>query len=501
MLVFTQQRPVNICCISIIRIAKRKKPEEFKIEKLKTQIADRLIFRVPGVRTLRLSLKVPKPGNPFSSTLMLVSGFAALIILGMVLLMLPVSSSSGQFTSPLNALFTATSAVCVTGLTVVETGVYWSTFGQVVLLALFQIGGLGFITGATVLLMAFTGRFGLRERLVVTESMGLERLGGLLGVVAKVALFSLIIEAAGAAVFYFHWLAAGDKSASLWTAIFHAVSAFNNCGMDIFGKGNSMAAFSGDALLLLVTALLVVLGSTGYVVIANMIAKRRFIKFSLDTKIVLVLTLALLVLGTLFFLGAEFSNPATLGPLSFPRKLLVAFFQAVVPRTAGFTAVDIAGLKQITLFFVLLLMFIGGAAGSTAGGLKVNTFGVLLMTVAGTLQGKSKIEAFGRQLTVETVYRAFTLFVFYLGVAGLVILALSITEVFPIDKIFFETVSALSTVGLSAGITPGLSIAGRLVIVFAMFIGRLGPLVLMATLSRRRPGADLEYPHETIRLG
>jgi trk system potassium uptake protein len=453
------------------------------------------------MRVLRLALKVPRASSPFSSTLLLVSGFAVLIILGTVLLMLPVSSSSGQFTSPLTALFTATSAVCVTGLTVVETGAYWSTFGQVVLLVLIQIGGLGFITGATVLLMAFTGRFGLRERLVVTESMGLERLGGILGVVAKVALFSLIIEAAGAAVFYFHWLVTGDNTTTLWTAVFQSVSAFNNCGMDIFGKYNSMTAFSGDALLLLVTALLVVLGSTGYVVIANMIGKRRFVKFSLDTKIVIVMTLALLVLGTLFILGAEFSNPATLGPLSFPRKLLVAFFQSVVPRTAGFTVVDIAGLKQITLFFVLLLMFIGGAAGSTAGGLKVNTLGVLVMTVAGTLRGKSKIEAFGRQLSVETVYRAITLFVFYLGAAGLVILVLSITEDFPIDKIFFETFSALSTVGLSAGVTPGLSIAGRFVIIFAMFIGRLGPLVLMATLGRRRPVADLEYPHETIRLG
>jgi trk system potassium uptake protein len=419
----------------------------------------------------------------------------------MILLILPISSSTGQFTSPLTALFTATSAVSVTGLIVVDTGTYWSVFGQGVLLALFQIGGLGFITGATVLLMAFAGRFGLRERLVITEAMGLDRLGGLLGVVAKVAVFSLIIEAAGAAVLYFQSLASGYEDISLWKSVFQSVSAFNNCGLDILGGVNSLSGFRENTLFLLITALLVILGSTGYVVIADMINKRRFYKLSLDSKIVLMITLALLLLGTIFIFGSEYSNQATLGQLSLPQKLGVAFFQAIVPRTAGFTALDIANLKSITIFFVLFLMFIGGAAGSTAGGLKVNTLGVLILTVVSTVRGKTRPEAFGRQLTTETVYRAITFFLFYLGIAGLVILILSITEDFPIDKLFFETFSALSTVGLSTGITTELSVAGRLMLVIAMFIGRLGPLLLMATLGRRRPVIDIEYPHETIRMG
>jgi trk system potassium uptake protein len=460
-----------------------------------------LVFRVPGIRTFRLPFKVPKPSNPFSSTLFLLAGFAGLILLGTILLTFPVSSSSGQFTSPITALFTATSAVCVTGLVVVDTGTYWSTFGQAVLLILFQIGGLGFITGATILLMAFAGRFGLRERLVITESMGLDRLGGLLGVVSKVAVFSLVLEAAGAAIFYFHWLATNDGTVSLWVSVFHSVSAFNNCGMDIFGGFKSLSDLQGDTLFLMITAILVILGSTSYVVIADVLGKHSFSKLLLDSKMVLIITLVLLAAGTLFIFGMEYSNQVTLGPLSIPSKITVAFFQAVVPRTAGFSAIDISGLKSITLFFVMGLMFIGGAAGSTAGGIKINTIGVLLLTVFSTLKGKSNIEAFGRQLTVSTVYRAVTLFLAYLGIAGLVILLLSITEVFTIEQILFETFSALSTVGLTAGVTPELSLAGRFIIISAMFIGRLGPLVLMATMGRRRSMADLDYPHETIRLG
>ncbi|MBN1190725.1 MAG: hypothetical protein JXA46_13305 [Dehalococcoidales bacterium] len=446
-------------------------------------------------------MKVPKSSNPFSSTLLLVAGFAGMIILGTILLIFPVSSSSGQFTSPVDAFFTATSAVCVTGLVVVDTGTHWSTFGQAVLLVLFQIGGLGFITGATVLLMLFAGRFGLRERLVITESMGLDRLGGLLGIVAKVALFSLIIELAGVCIFYIRGLVTGDGITSLWTAFFHSISAFNNCGMDIFGDYKSVSGFQGDTPFLLVTALLVITGSTGYIVIANILSKRKFNRLTLDSKMVLVSTLALITLASFIIFGLEYSNPATLGPLAVPQKMVVAFFQAVIPRTAGFSAIDVAGFRSSSLFFVIVLMFIGGSSGSTAGGIKINTFGVLIATVIGTLKGKPRIDVFGRQLPYETIYRAITLTVFYLGMAGLVMLLLSISEPFAIEKIFFETFSALSTVGLTTGITPYLSTGGKVIVILAMFIGRLGPLVLMATLGRRRIIADIEYPRESVRIG
>ncbi len=471
------------------------------IEEQNTGRIEKLIFRMPRVRALRMPFILPKPTNPLSSTLLLTYGFASLIILGAILLILPVSSSSGHFTSPIDALFTATSAVCVTGLVVVDTGTYWSTFGQGVLLALFQIGGLGFITGATLLLLAINRRFGLKERLAITEAMGIDRLGGTLGVVAKLVIFSLVAEGIGAVIFYFGGLGAGGAGTSLWTPIFHAVSAFNNCGMDILGDFKSLSGYQGNAVVLLVTAGLVIVGSTGYIVVADLLGKWSFSKLTFDSKVVLVTTFSLLVIGTLFYLIAEYSNPATLGPFTFFQKIGVSFFQSVTPRTAGFTSIDIGGLREVTLFFTMFLMMIGGATGSTAGGVKVNTLGVLWITIRSLIRGRSNVEAFGRQLNQQTIYRAMALFILYLGVAGIITLVLSITEVFPIDKLLFETFSALSTVGLTTGITPDLSMAGRLIIVIAMFIGRLGPLAFMAILVRRQQPADLEYPHEAIRLG
>lgn len=462
---------------------------------------ERLVFRIPGMTTLRIPLIVPKPETPLSSILLLAYGFGALIILGMILLVLPISSASGEFTSPLNALFTATSAVCVTGLVVMDTGTYWSIFGQGVLFALFQIGGLGFIVGATLLLLAIGGRFGLRERLLITESIGIEQLGGVLGIVIRIAAFAFISEAAGAAIFYFHWLAGPDPGFPLWTAVFHAASAFNNCGMDIFGNFKSLADSQTDAVILLVTALLVILGGTGYVVVADILKHKSFAKLSLDSKIVLTTTCSLFFLGTLFYLVAEFSGSTTLGPLPLPQKMLVAFFQSVTPRTAGFTAIDIGGLRQISLFFTMFLMCVGGATGSTAGGVKVNVFGVLGITLLGLIRGKEVPEAFGRQVPKLIVFRAISLFLFYLAILSLVVIALSVTETFPIDSLIFEAFSSLSTVGLSTGITPALSIGGRIIIVIAMFTGRLAPLAFMAFLVHRHKPSDIDYPHENIRLG
>jgi trk system potassium uptake protein len=457
---------------------------------------------MPRARGVRIPfVKLHKPTNPLSSSLLLAFGFGALIILGAFLLMLPISSRTGDFTSPVNAFFTATSAVSVTGLAVVDTGTYWSTFGQGVLLALFQIGGLGFIAGATLLLLAVNRHFGLKERLAITEATGVDGLGGTLGLVIKIAIFSLVVEAAGAIVFYFHWLNDGNPETSLWTAIFHAVSAFNNCGMDLLGNFKSLSGYEGDTVFLLVTALLVVIGSIGYIVVMNVLKTRSFFRLTLESKVVLITTLTLLVLGMIFILGVEYSNSATLGELPGPQKALVAFFQAVTPRTAGFTVIDIGGLKQITLFFIMVLMFIGGAVGSTAGGIKVNTLGVLMLTLRSLLRGRSSVEAFDRQIAQETIYRAIALFLLFLGAASIIVLLLSITETFPIDKVLFEAFSAITTTGLSTGITPDLSTPGRIIIIAAMFIGRLGPLALMAFLIHRRRPAEVEYPYENIRLG
>ncbi|MCR4392912.1 MAG: hypothetical protein NUV31_00920 [Dehalococcoidales bacterium] len=461
---------------------------------------EKLEFRLPGIRPPRIPLLLPRQHTPLSSTLILIYSFIALIIVGMILLVLPISAASGQYTSPVNALFTATSAVCVTGLVVVDTGTYWSTFGQAVLLALFQIGGLAFIAGATILLMIIGGRLGLRDRLLISV-MGVDQMGGILGIVSRVAVFSLVIEAIGAVIFYFHWQAEGQPGVSLWTAVFHAVSSFNNCGMDLFGGFKSLQDFRTDWLFLLVTAILIILGSTGYALIVDIGKHRKFNRISLDGRIVLVTSFSLIILGTLIYLFFEDNNPNTLDNLTFSQKLSVAFFQSVTPRTAGFSAIDIGSIKEFTLLFTIFLMFIGGAAGSAAGGVKVNTLGVLILTALNVLKGNENVVVFGRQLTRQTIFRAVTLFLLYLLIAGLITLVLVIIEPLPLRSVLFESFSALGTVGLSTGITPELSIAGKLILVAGMLIGRLGPLTLMAYLVHRRQSVSIEYPYENIRLG
>jgi trk system potassium uptake protein TrkH len=415
-------------------------------------------------------------------------------------LIFPISSASGEYTSPVNALFTATSAVCVTGLIVVDTGTYWSTFGQGVLFALIQIGGIGFIVGATLLLFAIGGKFGLRDRLVISETIGVDQIGGVLGLVWKVAAFASILEVIGMLIFYFRWNALGDVSTSWWTAIFHATSSFNNCGMDLFGGYKSLTG-QGDFVILLVTALLCVAGSTGFIVFADFFRKLSFRKMTLDSKIVLIFSAVLIAAGTIFYLIAEYNNQNTLGLLPFHQKLLLAFSQSITSRTAGFSAMDAGGWLQISLVFTMFLMFIGGATGSVAGGIKVNTFGVLILTVISVFRGKNTVSAFGRQIAHTTIYRSLTIVIFYLLAVGFILVILSITDVFPVEKMIFEVFSALGTVGLSTGITTDLSSAGKYILIAAMFIGRLGPLSLIAYLVHHRQAVDLEYPHESIRLG
>jgi len=462
---------------------------------------DSLKFRRPGIPTTRISLKLPKARTPLSSAIYLISGFFILSVLGMILLMLPFSSSSGDFTNPVTAWFSAVSAVCVTGLVVVDTGTYWSVFGQGVLFALFEIGGLAFIAGATLLIMAIGRGLGLREKVFITESMGTDQMTGILGVVAKVTTFAIICQAIGVIIIYLYWQNAGYTDYTLWTAVFHSASAFNNCGMDIYGNFQSLSMFSNDATILLVTAILALLGSTGYIVFADFMKQCSFRKLTLDSKIVLITSLVLLVAGTLIYLIIEFDNPGTFGVLSVPDKLMAAFFQSVVPRTTGMSVIDVNNYRGFSLFFSMILMLIGGAAGSAAGGIKVNTVGVLFIAAINSLKGKGNLDAFERQIDKNTIYRAITLIAFFAFAAVVIVFLLSISENFAFDRILFEVSSALGTVGLSTGITPELTTFGRIVIIFTMFIGRLAPITLMAVLAHRKQIDDIDYPYESIRLG
>ncbi|MBM4444158.1 MAG: Trk family potassium uptake protein [Chloroflexi bacterium] len=465
------------------------------------------VFRVPIVEPWRIPLSIVRAPRFRSLPITLVVyAFAIIIGVGAVLLMLPISSESGQSTPFIDALFTATSAVCVTGLAVVDTGTHYSLFGEGVIMALMQIGGFGIMTGGTFLLVTLGRRVGLREKLIVGESMGLDRLGGLVPLVMGIMVFTIVAEGLGMVMFYIRFSSEYSPTAAAWTSAFHAVSAFNNAGLDIFGvdaAGNSLslAGYQNDPLVVLTTAGLIVLGGISFIVVLDVFRIRRFSRLAVDSKLVLFTTGVLLAVGMIVILAMEYNNPATLGPMTWPQKVLDAFFHSVTPRTAGFFVVSIPSMAVYTLFFIIMLMYIGGASGSTAGGIKVNTFGMLAATVWSTIRGKEYPGAFGREFKAQQIHRALTIVMLSIGLVGVVALVLVITEDAPFIDVLFETVSAFGTVGLSTGITDGLTVAGKAIIVMTMFVGRLGPLTLAFSLVQRQQRTVYRYPQEDVRIG
>ena len=462
------------------------------------------IFRPPGYGSRTWHILVPGLPRPRSgplSSLILIYGFIGLIILGTVLLILPIANKSSQCTLPVNALFTATSAVCVTGLVVVDTADYWSVFGQAVILVLIQIGGFGFMTSATLFLQAFRRRIGLRERLLIRESMGLSSLGGLIKIVRRMALFTFMVELSGALLFFTYFCRTMPIAKAIWVSVFQSVSAFNNAGFDLFGSYLSLSEFYNVPLVIMVTAILIILGGISFVLISDITRNHRWVKLSLDSKLIITTTISLLVLGMLAILFTEYNDSNTLGQMSIGEKLLNAFFQSVTARTAGFSTINIAYLADYALFFLILLMFIGGASGSTAGGIKVNTLGLLVATIWSQIKGKEHAGAFEREFHIQQVYRALAIIMISIGLIGLVLFLLTITERFDFLSLFFETVSAFGTVGLTTGITPGLTAPGRILIMLTMFAGRLGPLALALALTQGQKTATYQYPEESIRIG
>jgi len=461
------------------------------------------VFRVPMVEPWRIPLAIVRPPRFRSLPItVVVYAFAIIIGVGAVLLMLPVSSESGQSTPFVDALFTATSAVCVTGLVVVDTGPHFSLFGEGVIMALMQIGGFGIMTGGTFLLVSLGRRVGLREKLIVGESMGLDKLGGLVPLVMGIMVFTIVAEGLGMVMFYIRFSSEFSPTTAVWTSVFHAVSSFNNAGFDLFG-GNfqSLANYQNDPLIVLGTAALVILGGISFIVVVDVVRMKRFRRLGLDTKLVLFTTGVLLAVGMIVILAMEYNNPDTLGLMTWPQKVLVAFFHSVTPRTAGFAVLNVGSMAVYTLFFMIMLMYIGGASGSTAGGIKVNTFGMLAATVWSTIRGREHAGAFGREFKSQQIHRALTIVMLSIGLVGVVALVLAITQDAPFIDLLFETVSAFGTVGLSTGITGGLTTAGKLIIVLTMFVGRLGPLTLAFSLVQRQQRTIYRYPQEDVRIG
>ena len=469
--------------------------------------------RRPGDRRVRVEVVKPRgytvaPAKrvrrPRSPALVLVLGFAAVIAVGTVLLMLPVASAAGTWTRPLDALFTATSAVCVTGLVVLDTGTYWSPVGHVIIGGLIQVGGFGFMTGSTLLLFLLTGRrTGLRDRILAQASTGVPDLGDVTMLIRRVAIFTLVIEVAGAVVLGLAFVSEGlPLGQAAWWGVFHSVSAFNNAGFDLTGGFRSLADYAGDAWILGAIGILIVLGGLGYAIVGDVLAKRRWQRLALETKLVLSTTLALIVVGTLTIGAFEWSNPATLGGLPEAQRPLNALFESVTLRTAGFSVLDTGALAEASLFVVMALMFIGGASGSTAGGIKVNTFSILLVTIVSTALGRPSAQAFGRRIQHILIYRAVAVALLSIAIVFTVALLLELTTPgASFVDVLFESVSALGTVGLSTGITPDLPDPARIVASAAMFVGRLGPLTLVLALTARARPTRSRPAVETMRIG
>jgi trk system potassium uptake protein TrkH len=425
-------------------------------------------------------------------------GFAAVILVGAVLLMLPISSSSGRWTPFLDALFTSTSAVCVTGLVVVDTARYWSGFGHAVILILFQVGGVGFMISATALILLSGRRTTIRERLLLREALGGAELGSVITLARNVIVFTLIAEALGTAILTARFLAEVEPPRALWWGLFHAVSGFNNAGFDLFG--DSLIAYSHDPVVLLTVAMLFVTGALSYTAVEDLARHRRLTRLALDTKLVLLTSGLLAVLGTLALLFTERSNPATLGGMELGPRVLNAFFQAT-GRTAGFSSVDVGAMTEEGLFAMMGLMFVGGSAGSTAGGVKVQTFSILLFAILSSARGLDEVVAFQRRVSQPQVMRALSVALLYVALVFAVSFLLNVAERFVFHHVLFEVISALGTVGYSTGITPETSPAGHAILIAAMFVGRLGPLTLVVALAARSRRTTFHWTEETIKIG
>ncbi len=436
----------------------------------------------------------------------LVLGFLAAILLGAVLLALPVAAVKGQRIGFFDSLFTATSAVCVTGLVALDTGTTFSLFGQTVLLVLIQVGGLGFMVFATMIMVMLGRKLSLRGRMLIRESMNFDSLSDL-GSITRLYLFlSIGIELIGMAILSLRFIPVYGWRHGLWMALFHAVSAFCNAGFDLFGRYASLTSFSADPLVLLTVALLIFLGGLGFSVILETLRNRQgFRGLSLHTRIVLVSTLILLLAGTLFYWLTERANPETLAGVPEGEKILNAFFQSVTMRTAGFNSFDLSRLRDGSKLFSSLLMLIGASPASTGGGIKTTTMAALALLMLSVVRGESQVNISRRRLPDDILRRALAVVVLFVTIllTGTLVISLLEDGRFPLEDVLFEASSAMGTVGVSAIGTPNLRPVSRAVLLPMMFLGRVGPLTLAVAVAKRqgKTRSVSRYPEEKIMIG
>ncbi|WP_291653627.1 TrkH family potassium uptake protein [Clostridium sp.] len=427
-------------------------------------------------------------------------GFLIAILIGAIILSLPISSRTGEPTNFLDAIFTSTSAVCVTGLITLDTSTHWSAFGQTVIMTLIEIGGLGFMSFAVLISLILGKKITLRERLVMQEAMNTYSIQGLVKMVKYVLMFTVSVQFFGALLLSTQFVPEYGIARGLFYSIFHSISAFCNAGFDLFGT--SLVGYSSNSVVILVISALIIIGGLGFTVLLEIYEFKGMKKLSLHSKLVLITTAILVFGGAILMFIFEYSNVETMANMNIKDKLLNSFFASVTTRTAGFNSVSTSGMTLASKFLTIILMFIGGSPGSTAGGLKTVTFGILVLTVICVIKGREDTEVFGRRFTKEIVYKSFTLL--FIGVS-LVIFAtmiLSYTEVgASFIDLLYETTSAFGTVGITLGLTSNLSPIGKVLIMLMMYFGRVGPLTVMLALTRKRKKSGYKYPEGKILIG
>jgi trk system potassium uptake protein len=432
----------------------------------------------------------------------LVLGFGIIILIGAILLSTPISTTDGYGLTFLNALFTATSATCVTGLVVVDTGTSFTMFGQLVILSLIQVGGLGFMTFATLFAFLLGKRISLKERILLQESLNNVSIEGIVRLSKRILIFTAVIEMMGAVILSIRFSFDMPLSKAIYYGIFHSVSNFNNAGFDLMGEFHSLTNYVEDPTVTLTICALITLGGIGFIVLNELFELRNTRKLSLHTKVVLITSLILLMIGTIGIFVLEYSNSRTLKPLSFHGKVLSSLFQSVTARTAGANTINIADMTQTSIFLMIFLMFVGASPGSTGGGIKTTTFATLMGAVWSQIRGKEDVIFYRQRIVYETIYKALTVTMSGLFMVVFITMLLTITEHGKnFLMLLFEATSAFATVGLSMGLTPELSHLGKVLIIFTMFAGRVGPLTIAYAVTIHRNPDPFRYPKGKIMIG
>lgn len=440
--------------------------------------------------------------NKLSPAKTVLLGFLMLILFGTFLLQLPIATPGSGRAHLIDSFFTATSAICVTGLVVVDTGTYWSHFGQIVILILIQLGGLGYMTMASIILLFLRRKITLEDRLAIKESMDQFSLSSLMHFIVQVCKATLLIEAVGAAILFFCWAGKLGAANAFYNAVFNSISAFCNAGFSLFS--NNLENYRGNIAVNITMMFLIVTGGLGYNVIRDIYhrwSKGKRKHFYLHTKSVLIMTAILIISGAVLIFIFESINPSVFNTLTLKEKILVSFFQSVTPRTAGFNTLPIGQFSVQTLFLLIIFMFIGASPGGTGGGIKTTTFLVLLSSTWALIRNKKDVEVFERRLPQDTILKAFAIFVIGLSLVVVITFFMLFSEGKGFMPVLFEVVSAFGTVGLSTGITPSLSVMGKLLLVMTMFVGRVGLLTFLAVFISTKQKLLYRYAEEKILVG